>query len=69
MDECASNPETSSTTKTGEHISCGYWMSTIWELDLVENEYTLYCRKYCMKKFCKTLRKNAKNITDFEKKE
>ena len=44
-------------------------MSTIWELDLVENEYTLYCSKYCMKKFCKTLRKNAKNITDFEKKE
>ena len=44
-------------------------MSTIWELDLVENEYTLYCRKGCMKKFCKALRKHAKNITDFEKKE
>ena len=24
IDGCANNPENSSTTKTGEHISCGY---------------------------------------------
>ena len=29
-DGCAINLEISSTTKTGEHIICGYSMSTIW---------------------------------------
>ena len=29
IDECANNPEKSSTTKIGEHILCGYSMSTI----------------------------------------
>ena len=30
IDGCANNPEKYSTTKIGEHISCGYSMSTIW---------------------------------------
>ena len=29
MDGCANNPENSSATKIGEHIPCGYSMSTI----------------------------------------
>ena len=29
IDECAHNPENSSTTKIGEHISCAYSMSII----------------------------------------
>ena len=33
---CANNPEKSSTTKIGEHIPCGYSMSTIWALDHIE---------------------------------
>ena len=30
--ECTNNPENSSTTKIGDHIPCGYSMSTIWRL-------------------------------------
>ena len=43
-------------------------MSKIWTFDQIENQHTLYRRKDCMKKFCESLRKHAKNITDFEKK-
>ena len=34
IDGCANNPEKSSTTKIGKHITCGYSMSTIWALIL-----------------------------------
>ena len=68
MDECVNNPKHSSTTKIGEHIPCGYSMSTIWAFDQIENTNTLYCRKDYMKKFCECLRKHAKNIINFEKK-
>ena len=33
-DECANNPENSSTATIGEHIPGGYLMSTIWGFDL-----------------------------------
>ena len=49
---CANNPEKSSTPKIGEHIPCGYSMSTIWAFDHIENKHTLYRGKDCMKKFC-----------------
>ena len=39
MDGCANNPEKSSTTKIGEHIPCGYSMSTIWEFDHIEDKH------------------------------
>ena len=65
---CANNPENSSTTKIGEHIRCGYSMSTIWAFDHIENKHTLNCGKDCMKKFCTSLREHAKNIIDFQKK-
>ena len=48
IDECASSPEKSSTKKTGEHIPCGYSMSTIWAFDYIENKHTLYRGKGCM---------------------
>ena len=67
IDGCAHNPEKSSTSEIGEHIPCGYSVSTIWAFDHIENKYTLYRAKDCMKKFCKSLRKQAKNIIDFEK--
>ena len=41
IDECANNPENSSTTKKGEHIHCVYSMSTIWVFDHIENKHTL----------------------------
>ena len=53
--------------KRGEHIPCGYSMSTIWVFYHIENKHTLYRRKNCMKKFCSSLREHEKNIIDFEK--
>ena len=38
IDGCANNPENSSTTKVGEHIPCGYSMSTICTFDYIENK-------------------------------
>ena len=65
---CSNNPKNSSTTKIGEHIPCGYSMSTISAFDNVENKHTLYLWEYCMKKFYESLSEHAKNIIDFEKK-
>ena len=55
-----------STTKIGEHIPCGYSMSTIWAFDYIENKQTLYCGKDCMKTFCESLREHPQNKIDFE---
>ena len=68
IDGCAKNPQRSSTTKTCEHIPCGYSVSTIWEFDHIQNKHTLYCGKDCINMFCEILRKHAKNIIGFEKK-
>ena len=43
-------------------------MSTIWAFHNIEKKHTLYRGEDCMKKFCESLRKHAKNIIDFEKK-
>ena len=68
IDGCANNPENSSTTKLGEHVLYGYSMSTIWGFDHIEDKYTSYHGKDCMKKFCTFLREHTKNIINFEKK-
>ena len=68
IDVCAKNPENTSTKRIGEHIPCGYSMSTISVFDNIENKHTLYRREDCMKIFCTSLRENVKNIFDFEKK-
>ena len=68
IDGCASNPENSSTTKIGEHIPCGYSMSTIWAFDNIENKHNLYRREDCMEMFCTSLKKHARIVIDFEKK-
>ena len=59
-DGCVNNPEKSSTTKIGEHIPCGYSMSTIWGFDHSEDKHTFYHGKDCMKKFCASLREHIK---------
>ena len=69
IDGCANNPEKSSTSKIGEDIPCGYSMSNIWRFYHIENKHTLYHGKDYMKKFCDSLREQAKKyIIDFEKK-
>ena len=40
-------------------------MSTIWVL---ENKHILYHGEECMKEFCSSLRQNAINVINFEKK-
>ena len=62
------NPESSSTTKIGEHISYGFPMSTILEFDHIKSKHTVYRGKDCTKCFFGSLKENAKNITDLEKK-
>ena len=42
-------------------------MPTIWAFHIIEEKHTLCCGEDCMK-FCESLRENAKNIIDFEKK-
>ena len=59
-DECANNPENSSTTKVGEHIPCRYSMSTIWVFNHMKNKHTLYHGEDCMKKVCESLREHTK---------
>ena len=68
IDEYANNPANSSKTKIGEHISCGYSMSTIWNFDSIENKHSLYPGEDCMKKFCTSIREHATNVINFEKK-
>ena len=65
IDGYTNNPQSSSTTKIGEHIPCGYSMPPIWGLDHIENKHTLYRGKDHMKKFCTSVREHAKKI-DFE---
>ena len=48
IDVCANNPEKSSTTKIGEHIPCGYSVSTIWVFHSIEKRHTLNRGKYLL---------------------
>ena len=59
-DGCANNPESSSTTKIGELIPCGYSMSAIWAFDHIKNKHTLYRGKDCMKTFCTSFKRTRK---------
>ena len=68
IDGCANNPEKSSIINIGEHIPCGYSISTIWGFDHIENKHALYRGTDCMKKLCDSLREHAKNINEFENK-
>ena len=60
-------PEKFSITKLGEHIPCGYSMSSIWAFGNIENKRTSYCGEDCIKKFCTSLREYTTNVINFEK--
>ena len=66
---CKDNPINSCTTKLGEHISSAFLMSTISSFKITENNRNVFSGKYCMKKFCESLRKHVMEITDFKTKE
>ena len=68
MDRCKNNPENSSTTKVGEHVPCGYSMSTIWAFDGIWNKHVVNRGKDCIKKFYKSLREHKMKIMNFQRK-
>ena len=68
IDECKNNPENSSTTKIGKHITSGFSVSTILSFKSVKNKHDVYRGKGCMKKFFEFLREHAMKIINFKKK-
>ena len=69
MDTCTNDPDKSSTTQLNKHIMCGYSLVTHCSFDKKNNANDYYRGKDCLKKFCQDLKKQAKSIFDFEKKE
>ena len=54
------SPENSSTSKIGKHIPSGFWMFTISLFKSIENKHDTHRGKDCIKKFCESLRDQAK---------
>ena len=61
-------PENSFTTKISEQIPSVFSVSTIPSFKTIENKHGIYRSKYCMKKFCKSLREHVVDIINFDKK-
>ena len=62
---CKNNPQKSSITKVGEHILCGYSMSTIWEFNNgTENKHDACRDEDCMKKFGESLKEHAMKVVN-----
>ena len=59
---CYNNPEESSTAEINKHTPSGYSLFTNCSFDERKNKLDYYRGEYCMKKFCKDLRKHAKKI-------
>ena len=69
IDTCINDPSKSSTTKKTKHGMCGYSLVTHCSFDEKNNVIDYYRGKDCLKTFCQDLRKQAKSIVDYEKKE
>ena len=61
-------PENSLTTKISEQIPSVFSVSTISSFKAIENKHGIYRSKYCMKKFCESLREHVVDIINFDKK-
>ena len=68
IDGCKNSFKKASTTKVGEHISCGYSMSTIWIFDGIDNKHDVCTGEDCTKKFCGSVRECTMKMIIFEKK-
>ena len=68
IDGRKNNSGNSSTEQVGEHIPSGFSMSTVSSFKRIENKDDVYRVKDCMKRFFKSLREQAKEITNFKKK-
>ena len=60
MNTCHNDPEKSSTTKTNKHVPSGYSLYTHSSFDTKKNKLDYYRDKYCMREFCKTLKKTCR---------
>ena len=67
MSTCINNPNKSSTTKINKHTPSGYSIFTSCSFDESKNKLNYNRGKYCMKKFCKDLKKHATTIINHEK--
>ena len=65
-DGCKNNPENSSATKVGEHITSGFAISTIPFFRSIKNKHDTYRGKN-LTKFCEFLREHAMKIIHFKK--
>ena len=61
------DPEKSSTTKINKHVPSGCSLYTHCSFDNTKNKLDYYRGKYCMKEFCKALRKYGGRIIYWEK--
>ena len=68
VDGCKNKPEKLSATKVGKHIPSWHSMPTICTFDGIENKHDVYRGEDCMKKVCESLREEAININNIEKK-
>ena len=69
MDVCINDSDKSSTTKINKREMCGYSLITQCSFDEKNNITDYYRVKDCLKKFCQDLKKQARLIVDYEKKE
>ena len=69
MDTWANDPSKSSTQNKNEHEMCRYSLFTDCSFDKKYNKLDYYRGKDSLKRFCQDLKKQARSIIDFEKKE
>ena len=62
IDGCKNEPENPSTTKVCKHILSAFSMSTISSFRSIENKHDVCRGKYCMERFCESLREHAIKI-------
>ena len=66
---CYNNPEESFTTEVNKHAPSGYSIFTNSSFDGRKNKLDYYRGNYCMKEFCRDLKKHATKIINCNKKE
>ena len=69
MNTCSNDPSKSSTGKLNKHEICGYSIFTSCSFNEKNNKLDYYRGKDYVKRFSQNLKKHARSITDFEKKE
>ena len=62
IDGCKNNLENSSTAGVSEHMASSFSMSTKSSFKNIENKHDVCKGKDCKKKFCESLREQAKKI-------